>query len=75
MEVNPGVFWCMDLDGRQFCSMEFNSGVCLVHLIIWSAVLVCGGQSGCRFGEFNYMAAVYVYGGQIGCILGHGVIC
>ena len=26
--------WCMELYGRQFCSMEVNSGVCLVHGII-----------------------------------------
>ena len=27
--------WCMELFGRQFRSMEFNPGVCLVDGIIW----------------------------------------
>ena len=27
--------WCRELDGRQFWSMEVNSGVCLVQGIRW----------------------------------------
>ena len=27
--------WCMEIDGRQLRSMEVNTGVCLVHGIIW----------------------------------------
>ena len=27
--------WCMELNGRQFWSMEVNPGVCLVHVILW----------------------------------------
>ena len=27
--------WCMELNGRQFWSMEVNPDVCLVHGIIW----------------------------------------
>ena len=51
--------WCMEIDGRQLRSMEVNTGVCLVHLIIWSAVLVCGGQSGRMYGAWNYMVGSF----------------
>ena len=44
--------WCMDLNGRQFWSMEVNPGVCLVNGITWYAVLVYGGQLGCYGRQF-----------------------
>ena len=57
--INPGVFWCMELDGRQFWSMEVNTGLCLVHGIKWYAFLVFGGQSGCMYGAWNYMVGSF----------------
>ena len=51
--------WCRELYGRQFRSMEVNPGVCLVHGIIWMAVSVYAGQSGCMFGACNYMVGSF----------------
>ena len=45
--------WCMELDVRQFWSLEVNSKVCLMHGIKWYAFLVCGGQSGCMYSAWN----------------------
>ena len=62
--------WCMEFYGRQFWCMEVNPGVFLVPGIIWQAISVYGGQSGCMFGAWKNTVGGFVYGGQPWCMFG-----
>ena len=62
--------WCMELYGRKFRCLEVNPGVFLVPGIIWQAISVYGGQSGCMFGAWKNTVGGFVYGGQPGFMFG-----